>query len=58
MHYFVYMLVLQEEKAGCFAIFVLQMYCYNKCSVAIPHGAGDLSAVCDCCISRSYSLTF
>ena len=22
----------EEEKAGCFAIIVLQMYCYNKCS--------------------------
>ena len=27
----------EEEKAGCFVI-VLQMYCYYKCSVAIPHG--------------------
>ena len=28
-----------EEKAGCFAITVLQMWCYYKCSVAFPHGA-------------------
>ena len=28
----------EEEKAGCFAIFVLQMYYYYKCSVALPHG--------------------
>ena len=34
-----------EDKAGCFAIIVLQMYCYYKCSVAFPHGAMDCSAV-------------
>ena len=43
MHNFVSILVLQsveeEEKAGCFASIVLQMYCYYKCSVALPHGA-------------------
>ena len=39
----------EEEKAGCFAIIVLCMYCYYKCSVALPHGAiGRSSAVCDC----------
>ena len=26
-----------EEKAGCFAIIVLHMYCYYKCSMALPH---------------------
>ena len=31
----------EEEKAGCFAIIVLQIYCYYKCSVALPHGAVD-----------------
>ena len=36
---------------GCFAIIMLQMYCYYKCSVALPHGAMDWSAVCDCGIS-------
>ena len=40
----------EEEKAGCFAI-VLQMYCYYKCSVALPQGAVGWSAVCDCGIS-------
>ena len=43
MHYFGPILVFnhleEEEKAGCFAIIVLQMYCYYKCSVAPPHGA-------------------
>ena len=41
MHYFV----------GCFAIIVLQIYCYCKCSLTIPHGAVGWSAVCDCVIS-------
>ena len=41
----------EEEKTGCFAIIVLQMYCYYKCSVALPHGAMDWSAVYDCGIS-------
>ena len=38
-------------RAGCFAGIVLQMYCYNKFSVALPHGAVGGSAVCDCGIS-------
>ena len=41
----------EEEKAGRFAIIVLHMYCYYKCSVALPHGAVGWSAVCDCGIS-------
>ena len=40
-----------EEKAGCFAFIVLQMSCYCKCSVALPHGVMGWSAVCDCGIS-------
>ena len=39
----------KEEKAGCFAIIVLQIYFYYKCSVA--HHAVGWSAVCDCGIS-------
>ena len=64
MHYFVSILVLQsslrgrEEKAGCFAIIVLQVYCCYKFAVALPHGAVGWSAVCGCGISWSYSLTF
>ena len=42
---------LEEEKADCFAIIVLQMYCNYKCYVAFPHGALGWSAVCDCGIS-------
>ena len=41
----------EEEKADCFAIIVLQMYCYHKCYVALPRGAMGWSAVCDCGIS-------
>ena len=41
----------EEEKTGCFAISVLNMYCYYKCSVAHTHGAMEWSVVCDCGIS-------
>ena len=34
-----------------FAIIVLQMYCYYKCSKALPDGAVGWSAVCDCGVS-------
>ena len=55
MHCFVSILVRNhlelEEKVGCFAIIVLQMYRYCKCSVALPHGAVGCSAVCGCDIS-------
>ena len=46
----------EEEKSGCFAIIAFQMYCYYKCSVALPRGALGWSAVCDCGISCSYLL--
>ena len=29
----------EEEKAGCFAVVVLHMYCYCKCSMRLPRGA-------------------
>ena len=41
----------EEEKAGCFAIIVLQIYCFYECSVALPHSTVGWSAVCDCGIS-------
>ena len=41
----------REKKSSSFAIIVLQMYCYYKCYVALPHGAVGWSAVCDCDIS-------
>ena len=37
----------EEEKAGCFAIIVFQMYYYYKCYEAIPDDAVGWSAVCD-----------
>ena len=42
---------LRGKKAGCFAITVLQMYCYYTCSLALPNSAVGWSAVCDCSIS-------
>ena len=41
----------EEKKVGCFAIIVLHMQCYYKCSVAIPHDTVGWFAVCDCGIS-------
>ena len=35
----------EEEKAGCFAVIVLQMNCYYTCSVALPRGAVGWFAV-------------
>ena len=44
-----------EERAGCFALFVFLVS--SDCCVALSHDATGLSAVCDCGISSSYSLT-
>ena len=41
----------EEENACCFAMIVLQMYCYYYCSVALPHGAMGWSAECNYGIS-------
>ena len=52
VHYFVSFLVLlpfeEDKRAGCFAIIVLGVSYYCKCSAALPHGAVGWSAVCDC----------
>ena len=62
VHYFVSFLVLQsswrrrESWLLCFYCLTDVFYC--KCSVTLPQGAVGLSAVCDCGISWSYSLTF
>ena len=48
----------RKRKLVASAIIVLQMYGYYKCSVALLYGTVGWSAVCDCGISRSYSLTF
>ena len=45
----------KRERAGCFALYVFLVS--RDCCVALPHGAADLSAVCDCGISWSHSLT-
>ena len=45
-----------EERAGCFAQFVLLMS--RDCNVAHPHNATGLCAVFDCGIFWSYSLIF
>ena len=41
----------RKRKLVALAIIVEQMYCYYKCSLALPHGAMGWSAVCDCGIS-------
>ena len=35
----------EDERAGCLAFIVLQMSCYCKCSVTLPHGAVCLQCV-------------
>ena len=47
-----------EARVGCFALIILLMSCDSKCSVALPPGAMVWSVVCDCGISRPYSLAF
>ena len=55
VHCFVSILVCnhleEEEKVGCFAVFVFQMYCYSTRYMSLSHSAMDWSAVCDCSIS-------
>ena len=48
----------RKRKLAVFAIIVLRMYCYYKCSVALPHDAVAWSAVCDCGISDHTHLLF
>ena len=45
-----------EGRDGCFALNILQMSCYCKCSVTLSHGTMGWSALCDRGISLSYSL--
>ena len=44
-------IIWKRNRTLVVAIIVLQVYCYFKCSVALPHVAMDWSAVCDCGIS-------
>ena len=56
MHYVVSILVLDaKERSGYVALFVLLVS--HDCCLALPQDATDLSAVCDCGIFCSYSLT-
>ena len=50
MQYFVSVLG-GEERFGCFAFTVFLLSCDSQCSVALPGGAVDRSALCDCGIS-------
>ena len=61
VRYFMSILILQSsrwgrERAGCFGFFFVFLVSCD-CCVSLPHDATDLSAVCDCGISWSYSLT-
>ena len=46
----------KRARAGCFYFNCLSDFCDSQCSVALPHGTKDWSAVCDCGIYGSYSL--
>ena len=48
VHYLLSFLFL-HHPAGCFTLINFLMSYDNKCSVALPHVAVGLSAVCDCC---------
>ena len=51
-------ILMREERAGCFALPVSLVSCDSQCTVALPYYAVGWSAMCDCGISRSYSLVF
>ena len=55
VHSGVAIVLMGEERAGCFAWFVFLVP--RGGWVALPRGAVGLSAVCDCGISWSCSLT-
>ena len=52
-HSITYKTIENQNRAGCFAFLMSR-----GCCVTLPRGATGLSAVCDCGISWSYSLTF
>ena len=41
-------IILKTKRKLVALLLFLQMYCYYKCSVALPHGVVGWSAVCDC----------
>ena len=48
VHFSFAIILKRNRQLVVFCIIVLQMYCYHKCSVALPHGAVGWIAVCDC----------
>ena len=44
-------ILMVEERAGCFTVFIFLLSCDFYCYVAITYGAVGWSAVCDCGIS-------
>ena len=48
----------RRRRAGCFAIIVLRMSYYCKCSVTLSRVAVGLSAVCNCGFFSLIMLTF
>ena len=55
VHTSIAIILMGEERAGCFALVVFLVS--RDGGAALPRGATGLSAVCDCGISWSYSLT-
>ena len=53
--YYSFAIISRGNRAGCFALLVSLVS--DDCSMALPHDAMDLSAVCDCGSSCLYSLT-
>ena len=51
----IFAIILKGKRANCFALFVFLVS--RDCCVTLTRGAMGLSAVCDCGISWSYSLT-
>ena len=51
-------ILMEKRDFGCFSLFVFLVSCDLYLSVVLSHGVVDWYAVCDCSISRSYSLAF
>ena len=60
MQYLVSFLDLQSSLLGrdCFTLIVFLLPCGFKSYTFLPRGAVGCSVICDCSISRPYSLTF
>ena len=51
VHFSFAIILKRNGKLVASCIIVLQMYCYHKCSVGLPHGAVGWTDVCDCVFS-------